>query len=281
MQSKKKKIEPELLEPSQQTQAREYLGNLMNKEYQPYTGQVFGQYPDQGKLQDLLGSYVNRNQQPLYGLAQGELTKTLQGDYNPITSPYYKAYRTEAVKNEQQAVNSLRRQAEKSGMLQSTPLIRGEADIRSNTANTLNTLLGGMFERERTNQLNSVPEAMTVGQLLEGAPLKSAQAITTISPILKALQEEPLKYSAQQYAAGQEWPYSHQGTIAQLLLANKYPWTYPRYTSGKTGKGAGIGSLLGMGLGALLAPATGGMSLLMAAGLGSAIGGGLGGLIKP
>ena len=32
MQSKKKKIEPELLEPSQQTQAREYLGNLMNKE---------------------------------------------------------------------------------------------------------------------------------------------------------------------------------------------------------------------------------------------------------
>ena len=36
-----------------------------------------------------------------------------------------------------------------------------------------------------------------------------------------------------------------------------------------------------MGLGALLAPATGGMSLLMAAGLGSAIGGGLGGLIKP
>ena len=62
----------------------------------------------------------------------------------------------------------------------------------------------------------------------------------------------------------------------------KYILPVPQYGLGSWLKeNAGtIGSVAGMGLGALLAPATGGASLLAAASLGSTLGGSLGGMVQ-
>lgn len=74
---------------------------------------------------------------------------------------------------------------------------------------------------------------------------------------------------------------SNQGQENQFNLSN-YENQVAAAIAGKKQSGSGYGGLgtaLGIGLGALLAAPTGGMSLMMGAGLGGAIGGGLGGSI--
>lgn len=229
MKSKKKKVEPEILETPWQKQVRARIEELATRPYQPYTGRRFAEYPFRDTLKSALSQYISRTEPALYGLAQSELQKTLSGEYNPATSPYYEAFRKEALREEQDALNRLRRAAQLGGMLYSTPTQQAEARLIADTTNRLATLLGQLAEAERVRRLQSVPTAISVGEFLSQSPLRTAQAITAISPLLKAIEEEPLEFEYQQFKEGQMWPYTVQTPLLQTLLGYA-PWYYPVYT---------------------------------------------------
>jgi hypothetical protein len=256
MKDKKKEIKPQMLETDWQKRARSRIEELSKQPYQRYpTEERFAEFPYQQQLQGTLGDYINRAPQPLHQEAESQLMGTLQGDYDPRTSPYYKSLREQALREEQEAVNRLKREGVATGMLQSSPYVRAEAELRGDTASKLSELLGGMYENERGRMIEAVPQAMEVGQYQEGQPLQTAQAISAISPILKQLMEEPKAFDYQQFKEEQAWPYAVQVPLLQQLLGYA-PWYMPQYEntgimgSGVTGQQAGDsitqGLLLGM-----------------------------------
>ncbi|MGE4358053.1 MAG: hypothetical protein AB7E08_05855 [Candidatus Omnitrophota bacterium] len=268
--SKTKKIEPEILETEWQKQAKQRLTELSQQPYQRYTGQVFAEYPYKTELQNLLRGYIGRDTPELYKASESELLKTLTGEYDPYTSLYYQAMREGALREEKEALNRLRRGAQLGGMLYSTPRLSAEANLLAQTQTGLAKLLSGMAETERARRLSTVPQAMAVGEQIANIPLESMQAIATISPLLKAIEEEPLKFAYEQFREEQLFPYQYQTPLLQTLLGYA-PWYYPQYVQ----KGGGWGSALGMLGGSLI----GGM--MGQPWLGAGIGSQLGRLILP
>lgn len=273
MKDKKEEITPQLLETEEQKQSKDWLSNLLNTPYQQYTGQMFGSYPYQSQLKENLGQYVGRDMPELYGAAQSELMKTLTGGYDPYTSDYYKSAREGALREEQSAVNRLRRGAQLGGMMYSTPRIEAEGKTVAQTQNNLANILGQLSLQERQNRLNAVPTAMSTGQQISNMPIENMQAIMSVSPVLKALEEEPLQYAQQQFMNEQLFPYQYQLPVAQSLL-NYAPWYYPQY--GQTGGGYGqLGSGVGSLLGGLVGSIFPGIGTMAGAGIGGSLGGGL------
>ncbi|HDP36814.1 MAG TPA: hypothetical protein ENN27_02935 [Candidatus Atribacteria bacterium] len=228
MKSKKEKIEPEILETNWQKEARQRITELSKQPYRRYTEPVFGEYPYRAQLESSLGKYIGRETPELYRAGESELLKTLQGEYDPYTSPYYQAMREGALREEKEALGRLRRGAQLGGYLYGTPRLNAEAELLAQTQAELAKLLGGMSEAERIRRLSTVPTAIDVGRQIEGIPLESMQAIMSISPILKALEEEPLRFGYEQFREEQMWPYQRQAPLLQQLLGYA-PWYMPQY----------------------------------------------------
>lgn len=112
MQSKKKKIEPELLETPWQKRTTAKMEEWLGQPYEAYpAGEM-----DVGRI---------------------------------LESPYYQALKTGALREETAGIGRLRRGAQLGGMLYSTPRLGAEAELIGGTTTRLQQILGGMGEAER------------------------------------------------------------------------------------------------------------------------------------
>ena len=112
MQSKKRKIEPELLETPWQKETTTWLGEALKQPYEAYpAGEV-----DVARIME---------------------------------SPYYQAVKKGALTEEREALGRLRRGAQLGGMLYSTPRLGAEAKLGAVTTTKLQQILGGIAESER------------------------------------------------------------------------------------------------------------------------------------
>lgn len=125
--------------PQGQQQAQQPQNDIFAQLQQPYTGQF--------------AAPMTEHEQ--YGL--NHMLGILQGNYDPRTSDFYQGMRTQALENLQNALTGTRQAAAAGGMLASTPRIGQEAQLQRQTANDLNTLLGGMYERERDRIQQTLP----------------------------------------------------------------------------------------------------------------------------
>jgi len=69
---------------------------------------------------------------------------------DPQTSPLYKGLRQESEREEERGASELRRFSQLGGMMRSQPAMKVEGDYRANMANQRQSLLGGLYETERT-----------------------------------------------------------------------------------------------------------------------------------
>lgn len=264
-------IKPYLLDAPEQTEARSKLTSLMNQSYQPYTEQRYADFPMQSELQNSLTSYANRGSNALTDAAANQLQKTLTGGYDPSTSEYYKATRNAMQSNMNEGINQLQRNAQLGGMLYSTPTQDSTAKYIGNTTNSMNGILGQLALQERQNQLNAVPQAMSVGQYQDNQPLQTANAIGTYGSLLQSINQQPLDFAYQQYQDAQNWGYDKQAPLAQYLASpSNYDWQYPVYqTTTKKGSAGQWGQILGGAAGFMVGGPAG-------AAMGAQLGGGLG-----
>ena len=128
---------------------------------------------------DSLSAYMNQQalgQDPLSLAGRTELQNTFNGTYDPISGPYYQALRAQALVNQGDAQSALAARTSASDSLFGGGRIKGEADIATNTANTLNLSLGQLFENERARRLGAVPLAQKFAQTEQADPLNRAIA---------------------------------------------------------------------------------------------------------
>jgi len=115
MISKKKKIEPELLETPWQKRTTAKMEEWLGQPYEAY---------------------------PVGETKVGRI----------LESPYYQALKTGALREETAGIGRLRRGAQLGGMLYSTPRLGAEAKLIGGTTTRLQQILGGMAETERATE---------------------------------------------------------------------------------------------------------------------------------
>lgn len=208
-------------------QSRKFLYDLMNSEVPDFPVQnVPGMSEAEQQSQSLLAQYMNTSLPSDYSLGMDELRKTVQGGYDPMTSPEYQGYREASKLEEEDTVNALRRHGQLVGMGASPPLLGQEGKLRRGYSADRMSYLGSLMNSERNRQLGAT------GQLMEGAdyasalPLRQATAGQSLGALpreIEAQQEEALFNSIMQELL---FPYEVQGNIASTLGGSGSPQMY-------------------------------------------------------
>jgi len=234
-----------------------------------YPGQLTAPLePYEQKVPGILESYMGRTTPEMWRMGGEEVRKTMLGEYDPATSPYYGALKRGVLKESEEAGTRLRQGAQIGGMLRSRGRMGQERELQEETHGKLSDIMAGLSETERARRLETVPLALGMGQYEEAAPLRTMEAIQqfTQRPIKQADLER--MYGEYQRQIGEE-KYPLQ-MAQQLAQPGMYEYYQPEYmTEESPFEKYGMPLIQGgMSAAAMAAaPATGGMSLaaLMAA----------------
>jgi len=159
-----------------------------------------GMSPQETQGMEWLQKYMNQpNTGENYNLAAGEIKKTLTGGYNPATSDFYQATRQGAMREQESAIDALRRSQGYRGTFFQDTGVREEGKVREGTANYLQQLLGSMGEKERQNRLAAVPQAMNLEQYAQGAPLAKAAAGMSLGSLPRLIEQGDLEARYQDF----------------------------------------------------------------------------------
>jgi hypothetical protein len=147
-------------------------------------------------------------------LAKGEMRKTIEGGYDPLTSPEYRGLREETERRQTKGLTTLRQGAELGGMLKSTPRLGAESDFLAASESNLLKQLGAMFERERVRK----GEAARDIQGVEGQKIGQVAAVGGLAETERMVEEQ--RNQALYAAAIQQilFPYQTMSNIASALL---------------------------------------------------------------
>jgi hypothetical protein len=147
-------------------------------------------------------------------LAKGEMTKTLEGGYDPLTSPYYRGLREEAEREQRKGVTDIRQGAELGGMLKSTPRLGAEGTFLAASKSNLLKQLGLLYETERGRKSQAARDIQGV----EGQQISDVAAIGGVAEAERAVEEQ--RNQALYAAAIQQimFPYQTMSNIASALL---------------------------------------------------------------
>ena len=120
--------------------------------------------PAEERAQSLLFNLMGQPVPDIYKKGEAELGRTLEGGYEPATSPYYSALRKASEIEEAKGVSDIRRRSQLGGMLLSEPSERTEAEYRERAGASRGMMLGGLTEAERTRRFGAVPLALQYSQ---------------------------------------------------------------------------------------------------------------------
>ena len=203
--NKKKKSEPQLLEPAWQTQLREELAQKAKPKAMErldlagtaYPGQLTAPLsgPEQTGLKGLEGYLASAlpTEGSLYGAAKGEVEKTLGGqEYDPIGGAYYQAYRTQVMRELEEAKDRLGAQTSARDKFFGGGRIQVAGELEEQATSDLAMILGQLFERERERKSEAVPEAMRLATFEEMAPLQRVEASQRFGALPRQVEQSAL-----------------------------------------------------------------------------------------
>lgn len=201
---------PEIMETPWAPQARGVLTNLMTQDVK---------HPVRGTagLSDI-------EQSGLGQLGQFVSGKSFQ---DPLTSPYYLGMRRELEREQAEGVSALKRRANMGGMYSSGSAGRVEGDYMADMANKRMSLLGSLYESERSRD----------------NPLVRAQAASQYGGAPRQIEQQAQDAQYQALMQNLLFPYQQQGQIANQLLGYQ-PWYQPQMYQEPSAMG-GIMSMLG------------------------------------
>lgn len=150
-------------------------------------------------------------------LAKAELEKTLGGEYDPRTSPYYEGLRREAEILEREGLTDLRQSAELGGMFKSGGAggrTGAEASFLSSSKSNLLKELGALYENERTRKAQAARDI----QGIERAGIEDIAAIGSIAEAERSVEEQKNQAIYEAYMQQIMFPYTVMTNIATALL---------------------------------------------------------------
>lgn len=126
-----------------------------------------------GGLQDYMTSPLP-SESPLYQAGVGEYEKTLAGDYDPVGSTYYQAYRTAVMRELQEAKDRLAASTSARDKYFGGGRIETTGELEESAMGDLAMVLGQLTERERERKLGVAP--MAIEESIRGARLPAERA---------------------------------------------------------------------------------------------------------
>lgn len=183
--------------------AREYLMPLLDNDLNFPTRVIPGMTDLEKQAQTMIAGWLNSGTPAGYTAATNQLTKTVEGGYDPYNSDEYKGYRDASKIEENNMVNSLRRSLQIQGMNASSPEIRKEGQARRGYSADRMSMLGSLYNRERDRQVGAAPvlagvtdarerltaDKATVGAAMGAIPreIETAQEQAIFDAIMKTL----------------------------------------------------------------------------------------------
>jgi len=171
---------------------------------EPYTGQLsapMDTFQNQGM--SFLQKYLDQSQQPganaVTDAAGKQITDTMNGAYDPSTSPFYKATRDAAKVEQQSALNQQNAQLGARGKFFSSEALNEGQQLNTNTTNFLNTTLTGMAEKERQNKLTAAGMAPAISAAQTRQSLAPIEAATTVGALPQQMQQADLERQYQEF----------------------------------------------------------------------------------
>ena len=171
---------------------------------QPYGGTLTAGLSDiektgLGSLEDFLSSTPS-TETPLFGLAQGELEKTLAGgEYDPIGGTYYQAFRKAVMRELRDAKDRLAAETSAADKFFGGGRIKTAGRLEESAMGDLAQVLGQLFENERTRRLSAVGPALQLATYGELAPLQRIEAALSLGARPREIEQAELT------AQYQEW----------------------------------------------------------------------------
>src|SRR3990167_7326519 len=233
---KSKKTElpaPRTITTPQQQTAYDYLQkSLTDPGGTKYTGRMSADPQSyEGYLPGLVESYANRQPSKLYSTAKNQLQKTMEGGYDPYNSEYYKSYRAQVLANLGEAQTQARQAAQIGGMLKSSGRLNTENKLIGATTRDLNSILAGMYEKERGNQLAAVAPSLQLDQYNQDAPLRTAQALMGVGGYQTQQQQSMLDRMYQDFINSEGMHFNAANTLASPGTYNYYQPTFDKTPS--------------------------------------------------
>lgn len=173
-----------------------------------YEGQRVADMTDQEKQSlESLNKYANRTTPETTQAARGEVLKTLSGNYDPSTSPYYQAVKAEAARNLQQQNDLIASNAAGGGRYYSGGRIREQREAGVDMGNRMNTILGELAENERGRMTQAVNQAQSLGNEESQEALDTTEALQKYGSLPRELQQAALDKMYEEWnTANREYP---------------------------------------------------------------------------
>jgi len=283
---------PESLEPKWQQELRKRLGlaaepgamERLTRAGEPYGGDLvapLGEYEQWGL--GALGKYLqspSMMEGGLWGAGKEELMRTLGGgEYDPYQGEYYKAFRSNVLRELGEAKDRLASRTSASDRFFSGGRVAGEAELEETATGNLMQMLGTLQEAERTRRLGAVGPAVGMAQYEEMAPLGRIGAAQQFGALPRQWEQSLLDAQRAEYMR-QLQDLGIPLEVAMGLSTYQPPYYQPTYgpsgleqlapllgAAGQAGSFANLFSGLGGGASAAGLPAGGASTLGYTGGL--------------
>lgn len=195
------------------------------------------------------------------------LEKTLAGDFDPRTSPFFQGFRQEAQRLKGEAISDVQRRSQRLTGAPAGTALRQTGEVGARADESILQVLGQLFETERARQFSAVPQAFNtisgISSLLAGAGRSE-----------RSVEQDVLNAQFAQQAGDINFRFGRQAELAQQLLQQQRFTFTPGVQGSNTFQD--IAGIAGIVTGA---SALGGLGGLGGTGGGTGIGaGGAGGL---
>ena len=204
-----------------------FLESMIGKIDQPgpvYQGKTAAEMTDQEKASlDKVSQYANQMKGSTFNAAKGEIEKTLGGQYDPATSPYYQAVKAQSAANLEDTKRQIASDAAAKGRYFTGSRVKQQARETGESNRNLDVILGTLAENERQNRLNVIPQALALAQAEEQLPLQQAAALQTYGALPRNIEQAKLDAQLENFYKSQ---YEYPLSIMQLIAGVQAPPVY-------------------------------------------------------
>lgn len=197
-----------------------YGGDTLTAQGAPYRAYdqplVAGLQPTERMGQDILSGYATSGLSPLTELSEREITRTLEGAFDPMTSDYYKSTRDILGREGEDQIEALRRSQQLRGAFSSTGGLREEGRLREGIQSRIGQVLGELAQTEGARRFAALPLAQTAGANRELAPVRRLEAIQEYGALPRQIDQAGLSAAYQEFQRQRE---AEQGVVGTALNA--------------------------------------------------------------
>jgi len=247
---------PELLETEYTDPAMEKLAELMGRDVTLPTVDLPKLSDQEKKLVDfgtnIIQKMMGAGTPEPYEIGLEKIKSVLGGEYNPLTSPYYKGLKEEAARTEEKGISDIRQRSQLGGMLYSEPAMGAEAEFKGILGTGLTKELGRLYESDINRQTSMIPQLLGYAGYESSLPGQKIETLKSFAPMAGQERDIATKQALADWQVGTQqelFPFQYQAPIAQYMAdwGNWYQPTqtyHPGFWDYAGGILGGIGSIL-------------------------------------